>query len=63
MFQEQVVLYMNPVSQYYSHSTFHTPHSTLLNNIDAKATDHRDEPLVGGCVQGSTEDALDRSAR
>ena len=23
MFQEQVVLYMNPVSQYYSHSTFH----------------------------------------
>ena len=28
----------------------------------AETKDHRDEPLVGGCVQGSTEDALDRSA-
>ena len=28
-FQEQVTLYMNTVSQYYSHSTLHIPHFTL----------------------------------
>ena len=27
-FQEKVTLYMNTLSQYYSHSTLHTPHST-----------------------------------
>ena len=37
MFQVQVTLYINTVSQYYSHSTFHIPHSTitrLLRNLD-----------------------------
>ena len=27
-FQEQVTLYMNTLSQYYSHSTLHIPHSS-----------------------------------